>query len=199
MRKIKLQMQLSTDGFVAGPNGEMEWMVWDWDDELKKYVSELTDPVDLILLGGVLAKGFIDAWASRVAQPESTNEEGAFARKMNDTPKIVFSKTLSAIQPGLPPGAWKNTSVAKGELVEEIIRLKKQPGKDIIAYGGATLVSDLIKHGLIDEYHLFINPAAIGRGMPIFKGLESNLNLNLIKASSFRCGIVALHYEPKWS
>src|SRR5258708_8256205 len=151
MRKIKLQMQLSTDGFVAGPNGEMDWMVWDWDDELKKYVSEWTEPVDLILLGGVLAKGFIDSWASRVAQPESTNEESAFARKMNDTPKIVFSKTLSAIQPGLPPGAWKNTTVAKGELVEEIIRLKKQPGKDIIAYSGRDLLLHFIKNSLICE------------------------------------------------
>jgi dihydrofolate reductase len=62
MRKIKLQIQVSTDGFVAGPGGEMDWMVWDWDDELKMYVNELTDAVDLILLGGVLAKGFIDAW-----------------------------------------------------------------------------------------------------------------------------------------
>src|SRR5260221_1568954 len=166
MRKIKLQMQLSTDGFVAGPNGEMEWMVWDWDDELKKHVSELTDPVDLILLGGVLAKRFIDAWASRVAQPESTNEEGAFARKMNDTPKIVFSKTLSAIQPGLPPGAWENTTVAKGELVEEITRLKKQPGKDIIAYGGANFASNFIKHALICEYLPFIYPAPRCRGVP---------------------------------
>jgi dihydrofolate reductase len=132
-----------------------------------------------------------------VAQPVSTKDDGAFARKMIDTPKIVFSKTLSAIRPGLPPGTWKNTSVAKGELVEEVTRLKKQPGKEIIAYGGATFASDLIKHGLIDDYHLFVNPSAIGRGMPIFKGLETNLKLNLISARSFGCGIVSLHYKPK--
>ena len=197
MRKVKLQMQLSADGFVAGPNGEMDWMVWDWDDELKKHVNELTDPVDCILLGRVLAQGFIDAWASRATNPESTTEEVAFSHKMNDTPKIVFSKTLSTAKSGLPPGTWKNTTLAKGNLVEEITTLKKQPGKDIIAYGGATFVSNLIKEGLIDEYHLFMNPAALGKGMAIFKGLENHLNFTLVKAKSFSCGIVAFHYEPK--
>jgi dihydrofolate reductase len=87
--------------------------------------------------------------------------------------------------------------MAKGDLAEEITKIKKQPGKDIIAYGGATFVSALIKHGLIDEFHLFINPAAIGNGMPIFRELVSNQDLKLVKATSFDCGIVVLHYEPK--
>lgn len=89
--------------------------------------------------------------------------------------------------------------MAKGDLVDEIAKLKKQDGKDIIAYGGATFVSALIKHGLIDEFHLFINPTAIGTGLTIFKELDSTQNLTLIKATSFNCGIDVLHYEPKRS
>lgn len=87
--------------------------------------------------------------------------------------------------------------MAKGDLVDEITQLKKQDGKDIIVYGGAIFVSALVKHGLIDEFHLFINPAVIGNGKTIFKELEGKQNLRLVKARSFDCGIVILNYEPK--
>lgn len=182
MRKLKLQVQMTVDGFIAGPNGEMEWTTIDWDNELKKYVGEITKPVDCIILGRKLAQGFIPHWA---AHPE---EEGA--DKFNSTKKVVFSKTLEKSE-------WVNTVLAKGDLVDEITKLKKQEGKDIIAYGGATFVSALIKHGLIDEFHLFINPTAIGNGMSIFKELDSKQNLILVKSTSFACGIVVLNYEPK--
>ena len=191
MRKLKLQMQVSTDGFVAGPHGEMDWLVWNWDDELKKYVTEITDPVDCIILGRVLAQGFIDVWADRARDPKTSTEELGFSHKMNDTPKIVFSKTLERVEPG-----WKNTKLAKGNVVEEINELKKQPGNDIIAYGGASFASSLIRNGLIDEYHLFVNPTAIGKGMAIFNNLDNKLNLKLVKARSFNCGIALLCYVP---
>jgi dihydrofolate reductase len=107
---------------------------------------------------------------------------------MNNTSKIVFSKTLEKSE-------WVNTVLAKGDLAEEIKKLKNQNGKDIIAYGGATFVSSLIKAGLIDEFHLFINPTAIGSGMTIFKGLDIKQNMTLVKSKSFDCGIVVLCYE----
>ena len=182
MRKLKLQVQMTVDGFIAGPNGEMEWTAVDWDKELKKYVGRITEPVDCIILGRKLAQGFIPHWASH---PE---EEGA--DKFNSTKKVVFTKTLEKSE-------WDNTVLAKGDLVDEIAKLKKQDGKDIIAYGGATFVSALIKHGLIDEFHLFINPTAIGNGMTIFKELDRKQNLTLVKSTSFDCGIVVLNYEPK--
>ncbi len=188
MRKLKLQVQMSVDGYVAGPNGEMDWMTWDMDDKLSAYINAITDASDTILLGRKMTDGFVSYWENVVNnQPESA--EFSFAKKMVDTPKVVFTKTLEKSE-------WNNAKIAKGDLVDEIKKLKNQEGKDIIVYGGATLVSNLIKHGLIDEYHLFINPAAIGCGMTIFKALEQKLNLKLIKATPCDCGIVVLCYEP---
>jgi len=185
MRKLKLQMQVSLDSFVAGVNGEMDWMVWDWDDELKDYVWNLTRPVESILLGRKMAKGFIDAWTSQINDPES----GVFARKMVETPKLVFSRSLEKID-------WKNTSLVTGDLTEEITNLKTADEGDIIVYGGAGFVGSLIKNRLIDEYHLFVNPVAIGKGLTIFGDLEEKLNLKLVASKAFSCGIVDLCYVP---
>jgi len=182
MRKLKLQVQITVDGYMAGLNNQMDWVAFNWDNGLKKYVAELTDPVDCIILGRNLALGFIPHWASH---PE---QEGA--DKFNSTQKVVFTKTLEKSE-------WDRTIIAQGNLVDEINKLKNMPGKDIIAYGGATFVADLVKYGLIDEYHLFINPTAIGKGKSIFSQLEGNLQLSLVKSSTFECGIVVLHYQPK--
>jgi len=187
MRKLKLQVQMSIDGYIAGPNGEMDWITFNWDDELNQYVTDITEPVDCIVLGRKLAEGFIPHWASVAADPD--HPEFTAGQKFTDTPKMVFTKTLDESN-------WANTVLAKGDLVGEITKLKEQDGQDMIAYGGATFVSALIKHGLIDDFHLFVNPAAIGNGMPIFKELDSKQALTLVKATPFACGIVALHYAP---
>lgn len=187
MRKLKLQIQMSVDGFIAGPNAEMDWMVWDWDDALKNYVIALTKPVDCIVLGRKLAEGFIPHW-SGAAQIE--NEEQIFALKMNETLKVVFTKTLKSAD-------WYNTVLANGDLSSEINTLKNQEGGDIIVYGGGSFVSSLINKGLIDEYHLFINPTILGSGMPIFQSLSTKQNLVLKLAQSFDCGMTVLCYEIK--
>ena len=184
MRKLKLQMQVSIDGYVCGPNGEMDWMVWDWDDELKKYVNDLTRPVDCILLGRKLAQGFIPHWESWISNPETTDD---FGHKMVNTPKIVFSNTLKKSE-------WANTELAKNRLEDEVNRLKHQSGKDMIVYGGATLAVDLIRHKLIDELHLFVNPAALGTGMRIFNQVT---HMSLTKSKMFECGINVLCYTFK--
>jgi dihydrofolate reductase len=179
---------MTVDGYIAGLNGEMDFMVRNWDNELNEYVKEITEPVDCIVLGRKLAEGFIPYWATVAANQD--HPEFTAGQKFTDTDKIVFTKTLDHSD-------WNNTVLAKGNLVDEITKLKKQDGKDIIAYGGATFVSALIKQGLIDEFHLFINPTAIGNGMTIFKELDSKQNLTFVKSTSFDCGIVVLNYEPK--
>ncbi len=193
MRKVKLQMQLSVDGFVAGPNGELDWMTWNWSDDIKKYVTDLTDPVDNILLGRKMTDGFISHWKNVTQNPNDT--EYIFAKKMYDTPKVVFSNSLEKSEASAK--GWDNTIIATGDISDEINRLKKQTGKDIIVYGGANFVSHLVKKDLIDEYQLFINPVVIGNGMSIFKEREQKLNLKLVKATPFDCGVVALHYYPE--
>ena len=187
MRKLKLQIQMSIDGFIAGPNGEMDWMTWDWDERLKNYVADLTDPVDTIILGRKLAQGFIPHWTAQMEDPE-TAEEGA--AKFVETDKVVFTQTLVDSE-------WANTRLAKGDLANEIASIKNQDGQDIIAYGGGTFVSSLIEEGLIDEYHLFVNPALLGDGMSIFKKVNYERNLFLVKSIAFDCGIVLLHYKPE--
>lgn len=181
MRKLKLQVQISTDGFIAGPNGEMDWLTMNWGEDVMTYVGGLTEPVDTILLGRKLAEGFIPAWQSRTEEPG--------AQKMNDTSKVVFSKTLEHID-------GKNATVNNGDLVDEVTALKNEAGGDIIAYGGGEFVSSLIRNNLIDEYHLFVNPVALGKGMAIFGALDTKLNLKLVEARPFDCGIVLMHYQP---
>ena len=176
-------MQLTLDGFVAGPNGEMDWLVWNWDDALNQYVTDLTEPVDTIVLGRKLAEGFIPTWQGQIDAPGG--------RKMVETPKVVFSKSLSPTDPALAD--WQHTTINNGDLAREIAKLMQQPGGDIIAYGGAQFVSELIRHNLIDEYHLFINPAALGQGLPIFR---QRTYLHLQHAQTFPCGITALCYVP---
>lgn len=188
MRKLKLQVQISVDGFIAGPHGEMDWIEWNWDDALKQYVSEITEPVDCIVLGRKLAEGFIPYWTAVSANPDDPQYIAGL--KFTGTHKVVFTKTLDQ-------SIWENTVLAKSNLVDEITTLKKQPGKDMIAYGGAGFVSSLIKERLVDEFHLFVNPTAIGNGMPIFKDLGSKQDLKLIKTTAFHCGVVVLQYELK--
>src|SRR5256712_8486030 len=157
MRKLKLQVQMTVDGFVAGPEGQLDWMTRNLDEGVIGRIVHLTDTSDTILLGRKMTAGFIEYWEA--VQPQSP--EYVFARRMVDTPKVVFSKTLTRV-------AGKNVRVESGELVQAVNQLKGQRGKDIVVYGGATFVSALIEHDLIDERHLFVHTGALGRGNRVF-------------------------------
>ncbi len=185
MRKLNLQMQVSVDGFVAGINGELDWMLFNWDDVITNYVIELTGSMDTIVLGRKLAEGFIPYWKN--VATDTAHAEHAAGKIFTDTKKIVFSKTLKN-------SLWENTTLQND--IETIKHLKNKEGKDIMVYGGASFVASLIKHDLIDEYHLFINPVAINNGLRIFDTLTGNKKLTLMKATSSTTGIIILHYEP---
>ena len=185
MRKLKLQVQMSVDGFVGGPNGELDWMTWDMDEGIIKRINEITDSSDTIILGRKMTDGFVKYWTN--VQPDSP--EYAFAQKMNNYPKYVFTKTLDE-------SPWPNTTLAKGDIVEEANKLKQQDGKDIVVYGGANFVSNLIKNNLIDEFNIFVNPTAIGKGLTIFGGIDKYFSLKRIDAVPSDCGITVLKYVP---
>ena len=186
MRKLRLQVQISVDGCIAGPNNEMDWLVW--DDKYLKYVNDITESIDTIIMGRKMVDGFIPYWTEVMNKPD--DPMNAIAKKMIEIPKVVFTKTLNKSR-------WINTVIATGDLRDEITKLKNQNGGDIIVYGGVSFDSSLIKEKLIDEFYLFVNPVVIGNGKTIFKNLEEIQRFTLIESRRFDCGLVLLHYEVK--
>jgi dihydrofolate reductase len=184
MRKLKLQMQMSLDGFVAGPEGQLDWMSREMNPKQLQLLFELTNTMDTILMGRKMAHGFTSYWENVVnTQPESP--EFPYAKIFVDTPKIIFSKTVKSIE-------GKNTRVENGDLVESVNTLKDQKGKDIIVYGGVNFVSELIKNKLIDELHLFINPTAIGNGLRIF---HDRFTFKLLNSTACSTGMTVSQYK----
>jgi dihydrofolate reductase len=186
MRKLKLQVQVTIDGLMAGPDGDMDWATANWSQDLNDYVGDLTQTVDCIALGRKLAEGFIPYWNSVATDNE--NQENHAGKIFSETPKIVFSRVMQE-------SIWKNTQLENRDLVTAINDLKSQQGKDIIVYGGSDFVSSLISEDLIDEYHLLVNPVGIGEGLPVFGFEGKSRKLKLIQSRAFDCGIALLHYE----
>ena len=183
MRKLKLQMQITVDGFVADPEGKADWMSADTDPRAMQIVHELIDTSDTLLMGRKMAPGFMKYWESI----SSDALEYAFAQKMVNVAKVVFSRSVKSID-------GRNVRVENGPLVESVNRLKSAPGKDLLVYGGASFVSSLIENGLVDEFHLVVNPVAIGSGMRIF---NSRVPLELVASTAFANGEILNTYEPK--
>ena len=187
MRKLRLQVQMSIDGCIAGPNNEMDWLVW--DDNYIKYLNEITESVDTIIMGRKMVDEFIPYWTEAMNKPDDPWND--FAKKMVEIPKVIFTKTLDKSD-------WPNTDIATGDFRDEITKLKNLDGGDIIVYGGASFDSSLIREKkLIDEFYLFVNPIVMGSGKTIFRDLKEIQKLTLIDSKVFDCGLVLLHYEVK--
>jgi len=185
MRKLKLQMQMTINGYVAGLNGEKDWMTWNPDDELMKFMSSLLETSDTLLLGRKTAESIIQYWEDTAVE----NPTHPFAKKIVAIQKIVFTKTLDK-------STWNNTTLTKGNPTEEIANLKKQNGKDILVFGGVSFVSSLIKEGLIDEYHFIVNPTAINNGVTVFNSLNQIRKFTPIQAKLYSGGKTVLSYKP---
>ncbi len=188
MRKLKLQMQVTLDGFnSAGPNDEQKWVTWAWD-EIKDYVLDLANSCDTELIGRKLAADYIPYWSETYLNPESPMYQVAEIKARQK--KVVFTKTLEK-------SPWDGVELAKGNLKDEILKLKNQSGKDIIVYGGSSFVSSLIQEELIDEFHFIINPIAIGKGESAFSKIKNWQSLKLVKTIPCDSGLIILHYEKK--
>ena len=187
---------MSVDGFIEGPNGEMDWLTTT-DEEIWKEEFEMLDHIDTLILGRKMYPDYAQYWMSILANPnDPLPENGSFASKYHiayaafadKTPHFVLSKTLDKV-------AWKNTQIIRQ--VDEIRELKKMRGKDIYAVGGATLVSSLMNLGLIDELQLRVNPIILGGGKALFKDLKQRRSLKLVAAKSLRSGMVNLIYATQ--
>ncbi|KAF2516467.1 dihydrofolate reductase family protein [Flavobacterium foetidum] len=183
MRKLKLQMNITIDGFVGGENGELDWMLQETDTKHIEYLNSITENTDMILLGRNMAQISIPHW-QKASENTSENSETDFAKFFTETLKVVFSKTLKNIE-------GKNTVLENGNLKHAVEQLKTQSGLDIMVYGGAQFVSSLISENLIDELNLFVHPVSLGKGLPIFK---SESKYKLAKAAFYSNGIVLHKY-----
>jgi dihydrofolate reductase len=178
MRSVVLMMSVSVDGFVAGPNGHAG--AFPEPDELKDWKLDRAGRAGTHIMGRTTYEEMAAHW------PTSTDD---YAAPMNEIPKVVFSKTLD-------DATWPESSVARGDLEDEIAALRRQPGGEIIAWGGASFAQSLSRAGLIDEYVLVIHPIALGNGLPMFRDLPNALRLDLQAARTFDTGTVLHVYRP---
>lgn len=199
MGKLILEIQMSIDGFIAAADGDTNWMLWNWgpewswDKELQQHHTDLNLSASRILISRQMAEeGFIAHWRSAAESQDDARYQ--FAKHITDTPKTVFSKSLEFSVP--IPGGWDNADISKEELVHAVNELKEKHDR-MIVYGGASFVASLIRAGLIDEFHLLVNPVVLGNGMSIFDSLERMQHMTLIQAKSFKSGMVLLHYQLK--
>jgi dihydrofolate reductase len=191
MRKLYMFMSLSLDGYFEGPNHDISWYIV--DDEFNKFAIEQLRKTDLFLWGRRIYQLMEGYWPRTAEDPLTSSDDREIARLMNNTEKIVFSKTLDRVE---ETKNWKVTKLIHEFDPKEIRRLKAQPGKEI-GVGGPDLSTSLMKDGLIDELRLMINPIAIGEGTPIFQGLEGRVRLELLETRKFSSGNVLLCYRPR--
>jgi dihydrofolate reductase len=186
MRKVIAFMHVSLDGFTTGPNGELEWAIV--DEELETAVDGLFKTVDTALYGRVTYLGMESYWPTVLTDPSARPRDIEHARWVDNVSKIVFSRTLSHV-------TWNHARLVKDQIVEEIRSLKQQPGLDLMIFGSPGLTHTFMHLGLIDEYRIFLNPIVLGGGIPLFQDIKDTTKLKLVEATTFRAGVVGLHYQ----
>jgi len=185
MRKLVAFMHMSLDGFAAGPNGELDWVVY--DEALKRYSQGIVDSVGTALYGRVTYE-MMGYWRTIPDNPASSEHERAHAAWIEEIPKVVVSTTLDTVD-------WKNTSLISDELTAKIAQLKQQPGKDIVLFGSPSLTVALGELDLIDEYQLTLNPVLLRAGHPFFAQLAEKQRLQLLASQVLDSGVIGLHYQ----
>lgn len=188
MRNLIFFMHTSLDGFVAGPNGEMDWIRF--DDELFDFVATMTDKADTALYGRVTYEMMQGYWPTAGENPNASKHDKEHSAWYKKVSKIVLSRTLSG--EGL-----ENTTVISDQLASKINAIKNKEGKDILIFGSPRASHSLLGLGLIDAFWIFVNPVLLGQGMPLFQNVTDKINLTLVESKLFSCGVIALHYVKK--
>lgn len=156
------------------------------DDELHDFFNDLLDDVETLLFGRVTYQLMETYWPHAPEDPQASRSIIAFANKFNAMPKIVFSRTLQRAD-------WNNTRLVRGNVAEEVIKLKQAPGKNL-SIGGLSICQELMRLGLVDEYWLLVQPVIWGKGRRLFDGLNERINLRLVDTKEFASGVIVLHY-----
>ena len=188
MRQVVLQMMITLDGFVAGPNDEMDWL--DNDPVMGEAHFALAEGADAAVIGHTVYRGMADFWPQAAANPDAPNNEAEFGKLMNRMRKIVVSTKAEDL-------AWSNSEQLlvenEDDLVEQIRALKGQAGQYLLLYGGVRTAKSFIDHGLVDEYRLDVCPTALGSGKALF---PKRTTLKLVQATPYESGAMTVIYQP---
>lgn len=182
MRKIILDLAVTLDGFIEGLNGEVDWCVMDPDMGFDDFLNS----VDTILYG----RKSYEKWGQYAPDNNASEAERVLWNLVHSKKKVVFSKSLKDVEPGV--------ILIKDNILDQIIAMKNEPGKNLWLYGGASLITTFNDLGLIDEYRLSVHPVVLGAGKPLFTDVKQRINLELIENKRFSSGVVQLRYQkPK--
>lgn len=178
-------MHLSLDGFVVGPNGEMNWIKV--DEEIFDHVGKRISEGDTALYGRVTYQMMESYWPAAADKPAATRHDIEHSKWYSKVHKVVLSKTMK-------DAALTNTTIISDNLLNNINKIKQQPGKDILLFGSPTATHALMQLNLIDGYWLFVNPVILGQGIPLFTNIKDKIKLNLLTTRQFTCGVTELNY-----
>ncbi|HWQ82371.1 MAG TPA: dihydrofolate reductase family protein [Ignavibacteria bacterium] len=185
MTRIISFMHVSLDGFVAGPNGEMDWIKF--DEEMFDYISKRINESDTALYGRVTYQMMEDYWPMAAEKPDATRHDIEHSKWYKDVHKVVLSKTMNDTD-------LSNVKIIRNNLEDEINQIRQQSGKEILLFGSPRATHSLIQLNLIDGYWLFVNPIILGRGIPLFADIKDKINLKLLNTRKFACGVTELNY-----
>lgn len=185
MRKIFSFMHISLDGFVAGPNGEMDWIKV--DEEIFDHVGKRISEGDTALYGRLTFEMMENYWPTAADKPTATNHDIEHSKWYSKVQKVVLSKTMNS-------AGLINTKIISDNLSDRINEIKQQEGEDILLFGSPTATHSLMQQNLIDGYWLFVNPIILGQGIPLFVGIKDKIKLKLLTTYQFTCGVTELNY-----
>jgi len=190
MRKVIVSMNVTLDGYMSGPNCELDWHFERWVSDIGERLGEELSKTDTILLGRITYEAMAKYWPAKETDVSCPRDDIAFALMINRHFKVVYSNTLKKPK-------WNNSAFINGNIKDEIDKLKQsnsEGNKNIIVYGSAKLVSALMQLGLVDEYQLWVHPIILGKGKPLFKKLKNKSSLQLLNTEIFKSGVIFLQY-----
>ncbi len=181
MKKLIFQMSVSLDGYVEGPNHEIDWHLV--DEEFNAYALQMLTASDVLIMGRKTYELMAGYW------PTAADNDLVVKEKMNSTPKLVFSRTLKKVE-------WQNSRLAVGSIADEVARLKQVPGDGLLPVGGSELAVSFLEQGLMDELRIILTPILLGGGKIVFDGIKKRYPLRQLSTKAFKSGNVVVTYEP---
>jgi dihydrofolate reductase len=195
MAKLVASTFVSLDGYMVGDDEDMSWVIESFNAEMGKDIGKSFEDTGAILLGRVTYDIMSSYWPHAIPDgnydydnPAAGSEDPVITERMNNLPKIVFSRTLKSPE-------WNNSRVVSENIAEAVAKLKAEPGKDLMIQGSASIVQTFTNLGMIDEYRLMMHPIVLGSGKPLFANIEDRTSLELVDTKTYKNGVLSLRYQ----